>query len=318
MVIRTSSSCLKQPQQHQHRQKWRVEAKPRRSVAPKRGPKGGPQRVGPPLPGFGLWGLGFRFECGFWTPRTVTADYGQTDFGQTHFGQFQCFRVLTDFGQTDFGQFQCFSVLAKFSKPQKPKPQRPKNLHSNLNPKPHRPKPQNPGRGGPTRATLLLVWPPPSISGGVGGVVVVVGLDSSGPPCARPPDAGPSPPPAPLHDNPRTPNVHISGPRRFKHHQNSTRRHPLRHKKSEMVAGGEKKKRNFGPPTLRGRPWPHPSGPHPSGTDFFWVWAPPFGAQDPEMDWPNLDWPKLVKSGWPKWDWPKSVSSPLNPLFNPL
>ena len=27
------------------------------------------------------------------------------------------------------------------------------------------------------------------------------------------------------------------------------------------------------------------------------------------MDWPKLDWPKLVKSGWPKRDWPKSVSS---------
>ena len=27
------------------------------------------------------------------------------------------------------------------------------------------------------------------------------------------------------------------------------------------------------------------------------------------MDWPKLDWPKLVKSRWPKRDWPKSVSS---------
>ena len=53
-----------QPQQHQHRQKWRVEAKPRISVTPKgrerRGPEGGPegwaQRVGPPLSpvGFGV------------------------------------------------------------------------------------------------------------------------------------------------------------------------------------------------------------------------------------------------------------------------
>ena len=43
---------------------------------------------------------------------------------------------------------------------------------------------------------LFWVWPPPSISGGVCVVVVVVfvvvvGLDSPGAPCARPPDAGP-------------------------------------------------------------------------------------------------------------------------------
>ena len=53
--------------------------------------------------------------------------------------QFQCFKVLTDFGQTDFGQFECFSVLAKFSEPKKPKPQRPKNQHLDMNPKPYRP-----------------------------------------------------------------------------------------------------------------------------------------------------------------------------------
>ena len=34
-----------------------------------------------------------------------------------------------------------FSVLAKFCEPKKPKPQRPQNLHSDLNPKPCRPKP---------------------------------------------------------------------------------------------------------------------------------------------------------------------------------
>ena len=37
-----------------------------------------------------------------------------------------------------------------------------------------------------------------------------------------------------------------------KHHQKTTRRHPERHKKSEMVAGEEKKARNFGPPSIRG------------------------------------------------------------------
>ena len=45
------------------------------------------------------------------------------------------------------------------------------------------------------------------------------------------------------HDNPRTPNVHIGVPRRFKHQQNSTGRHP----ESENGTGeGEKKTRNFG------------------------------------------------------------------------
>ena len=43
----------------------------------------------------------------------------------------------------------------------------------------------------------------------------------------------------------------------FKHHQNSTRRHPERHKKSETMAGNGEKNAKF---------WaPHPSGPHPSG-----------------------------------------------------
>ena len=38
----------------------------------------------------------------------------------------------------------------------------------------------------------------------------------------------------------------LEGPGLQKHHQNSTRRHPERHKKSEMVAGEGKKARNFG------------------------------------------------------------------------
>ena len=46
-----------------------------------------------------------------------------------------------------------------------------------------------------------------------------------------------------------------------KHHQNSTKRTNKRGRKSETVAGKEKKKaRNFGPPTP---PGPHPSGPPP-------------------------------------------------------
>ena len=44
---------------------------------------------------------------------------------------------------------------------------------------------------------------------------------------------------------PETPNVHIC-PSLHKNHQNSTRRHPERHKKSEMVAVEGKKEQNFG------------------------------------------------------------------------
>ena len=100
---------------------------------------------------------------------------------------------------------------------------------------------------------------------------------------------------------PRTPNVHISGPWRFKHHQNSTKGPPERDKHSENGGGRRKKKCEFGPshplrPTLRGPTLqsptlrcphpsgPHPFGPHPSGPHFFKVWAshpsgpPPFRA----------------------------------------
>ena len=64
-------------------------------------------------------------------------------------------------------------------------------------------------------------------------------------------------PPGLAHDSPRTPNVHISGPLRFKHHQISTRRPPERERKrAKMGAGeGQKKREILGP---------SPSGPHPS------------------------------------------------------
>ena len=96
----------------------------------------------------------------------------------------------------------------------------------------------------------------------------------SGCPCetwAAPPDraAGAS------HDSPRTPNVHISGPRRFKHHQNSTKRPQERGRKEERILRRDrgKKARNFGPP--------HPANPllanpHPSGPTFSGLGPPPF------------------------------------------
>ena len=57
---------------------------------------------------------------------------------------------------------------------------------------------------------------------------------------------------------PESPNVHISGFRPSKHHQNSTRRPPERHRNNETVAGKGRKRAEFGAP--------HPSGPHPSGS----------------------------------------------------
>ena len=58
----------------------------------------------------------------------------------------------------------------------------------------------------------------------------------------------------------RAPIVHIRGSRRFKHHQNSTRRPPgEKEKKNENAGGRGKKARNFGPPTLRGLTLPGPS-----------------------------------------------------------
>ena len=102
------------------------------------------------------------------------------------------------------------------------------------------------------------------------------------------------------HDSPRTPNVHISGPWRFEHHQNSTKGPQERERRKKIVAGGGKKKaRNFGPPTLRGSTLlgstllgstlrgptlrgptfslGHPSGPHPSRAPHFVV--PKFNIQ---------------------------------------
>ena len=68
-----------------------------------------------------------------------------------------------------------------------------------------------------------------------------------------------------LHTTAQEPKqAHFTSPAVQKHHQNSTRRHPERHKKSEMVAGEGKKSANFLAPTISGRPpfrSPHPSGP---------------------------------------------------------
>ena len=94
--------------------------------------------------------------------------------------------------------------------------------------------------------------------------------------------------------------AHLRAPALQKHHQNSTRRHPERHKKNKIVAGEGKKAPNVGPstfgappfgaptlqgPTLRVPPFGVPpfGVPH-FGAQFFWVWGlhpsgpQPFGA----------------------------------------
>ena len=79
------------------------------------------------------------------------------------------------------------------------------------------------------------------------------------------------------HNNPRTLNGTFDGPGASKHHQKTTRRHREREtKRAKMEVGQGKKSTKFwGPPF-----GPHPSGLDPSGSgpNFFWVWAPPFGA----------------------------------------
>ena len=72
------------------------------------------------------------------------------------------------------------------------------------------------------------------------------------------PDKRPSPPPLRrgLHTTTReTPNMHISGPRHFKHHQNSRKGPQKERRKKENCGGrGKKKARNFGPPHPRTAP----------------------------------------------------------------
>ena len=53
--------------------------------------------------------------------------------------------------------------------------------------------------------------------------------------CTETPAA--SGPPGLAHDSQRTPNAHISAPRRFKHHQNSTRKPPEREKRMKFPVG---------------------------------------------------------------------------------
>ena len=94
------------------------------------------------------------------------------------------------------------------------------------------------------------------------------------------------------HDSPRTPNVHISGPRRFKHHQNSTKGPQERERRKKIVAEEGKKARNSGPP------------PPPFGAPLF-LWATLQGAtlRGPHMSSQNSTSKKAGRSrNWPEID----------------
>ena len=87
---------------------------------------------------------------------------------------------------------------------------------------------------------------------------------------------------------PESPNVHISGPRHFKHHQNSTRRPPRERRKNEISGGREKKKREIlGPPPFS----PHPFGPPPFGADLAKVGQSRFGQSPSNQDGQSLSQP---------------------------
>ena len=194
---------------------------------------------------------------------------------------------------------------------------------------------------GPLKISLFFPSPAPifvlflSLWGSSRGMLVVF-LNSGTLKCAR--LGSPCETPAASGLAMRTPKCIFSGPRRFKHHQNSTKGPPREGGKNENCGGRrEKKARNFGPPTFRGPTFRRPI--------FFWVSAPPCGphhdTRTPRSKWigqkwigpncigqnwidpkltgpkprlpkprlPNLDWPNLVQSGWPKQDWPKSIPS---------
>ena len=91
-------------------------------------------------------------------------------------------------------------------------------------------------------------------------------------------------PPGASHDSPRTPNVHISGPRRFqtppKNHEKTPRE---RDKKSENGAVEGKKARNFGLPTLRS----------PTLRGLRGLRGPTFFCLRPPPSWPTLRGPTL-------------------------
>ena len=99
------------------------------------------------------------------------------------------------------------------------------------------------------------------------------------------------------HDSPRTPNVHISGPRRFKHHQNSTKEPQERERRKKIVGEGKKSAKFWAP--------------HPSGLTLlaftlqaFTLRGPPFGAPPfgaPPSFVPKIQHPKIGRKQIGRW-----------------
>ena len=149
-------------------------------------------------------------------------------------------------------------------------------------------------------------------------------------------------PPGLAHDSPRTPNVHISGPRRFKHNQNSTKGPQERERRKKIVAEEGKKREILGPPPFWAPPFGappfgaplfpglglHPLGLHPSRAPHFVV--PKFNIQKlaeveigrsrnwpksklaeveigRSRNWPKSNWPNSKKAGRSR-NWPKSIA----------
>ena len=107
---------------------------------------------------------------------------------------------------------------------------------------------------------------------------------------------------------PESPNVHISGFRPSKHHQNSTRRHPGRHRKSETVAGKGRKRAKFWAVRRRGVQWrqqhtqqqfnntQHTTTTQNNNTTTTTTTTTPenFAKTLKHQNWPKLVWPKLA------------------------
>ena len=149
------------------------------------------------------------------------------------------------------------------------------------------PKPRTPISDGPFR------WTPPSVNEFSGCRVKP----------RRPHQTGP---PGLAHDSPRTPNVDISGLRRFQHQ--IQRKDPKREKEERKLWREEGKKRE-----ILGL---HPLGPHPSGLPtlrgptFSKFGPPPF--ESPTLCRPKIHHPKIGGNrigrsrNWPKSNWPNS------------
>ena len=120
------------------------------------------------------------------------------------------------------------------------------------------------------------------------------------------------------HDSPRNPNVHILGPRRFKHHQNSTRRPPREGQKENCGGRGKQKREILGLPPFG----PHLRSLHPPGPTFAWASLlrihSPFRGPDPAPNvvLANLGLAKDGKTRWPNFALAKDGNARLRVVLS--